>query len=278
MIITHFQAKKLLQAKRSGASKLGISLDLGKTFSEVTIKTDRFIFPEDQVIKAGKVKKVLKKNKSCFFIKDNDIEKIQFFNHQTNKYYKLFPARDWPTIEISGIRMHVTKSMSPKKDTEEKLRFIGPVFGKVLDTCTGLGYTAILASRTALKVYTFEIDQAVIELEKINPWSRELFTNKKIKRQKGDIFNKIKLMEDEFYDIIIHDPPRLSLSTLLYSQEFYNQMFRVIKQTGKFYHYTGNPGKKNRNVNLKKNVMKRLRIAGFSALKDVFNGVVGERL
>jgi predicted methyltransferase len=46
---------------------------------------------------------------------------------------------------------------------------------------------------------------------------------------------------------------------------------------GKIYHYTGNPGKKFRNINLKKNVIKRMRIAGFCNLNKVFNGVTAEK-
>ena len=51
------------------------------------------------------------------------------------------------------------------------------VYGKVLDTCTGLGYTAIAASRGigVTEVVTCEIDQATIELCRFNPWSRALF-------------------------------------------------------------------------------------------------------
>ena len=277
MIITHFQARKLIQALNSGLSSIRISLDLGKTQDKVVIKTDRFIFSNKEILTIEQIKKVKKKQKSCFIIRDNVIKKVHFFNEQTNKYYKLFPTTSWPTIEISGIRMHVTKEISPKKDTEKKIKFIEPCIGTVLDTCTGLGYTSILASKSADKVYTYEVDEAVIELEKINPWSQELFVNSKIKRHKGNIFEQIQELQNNFFDRIIHDPPRFSLSPDLYSQEFYNQLFRVIKQEGKIYHYTGNPGKKYRNVKFKKGVIKRMGIAGFSDLKEVFNGVTGER-
>ncbi|MBN2421652.1 SAM-dependent methyltransferase [Candidatus Woesearchaeota archaeon] len=277
MIISYFQANQLLQAKKTGASSVNISLDLGKTQNNIIIKSNRFIFPDNQFIEEQIVKKIIKKDTSCFFIKNNGIEKIEFFSEKTNKYYKLFPTKSWPTIEISGIRMHCVKDITPKQDTIKKISFIKPCIGNVLDTCTGLGYTAIMASETADSVHTFERDDAVIELEKINPWSEDLFDNKKIIRKKGDIFQDIKELKNDFFDRIIHDPPRLSLANLLYSQEFYNELFRVIKKHGKLFHYTGNPGAKHRNIDLKKNVIKRLGIAGFSSLKEVFNGVTGEK-
>jgi len=275
MILTHFQAKTLLQAMDARLPEIEISLDLGRTGSNIIVKTDRFILPDGQALNLDKINKVVKKDTSCFLIEDNDIRKIEFFSEETNNYYKLFPTKSWPTIEISGIRMHVVKDMTPKEDTIKKIGFVSPCTGIVLDTCTGLGYTAIMASKTAEKVHTFEIDEAVIEVEKLNPWSTELFDNPKIERVNGDSFSEIKKFSSSFFDRVIHDPPRLSLSTVLYSQEFYNEMFRVLKKNGLMFHYTGNPGAKNRGIDIKKNVIKRLGIAGFSGLKEVYNGVAG---
>ncbi|MBU0757059.1 MAG: hypothetical protein KKF44_03260 [Nanoarchaeota archaeon] len=277
MLISHFQAKTLLQAKVARLPEIEISLDLGKTLTKVQIKLDKFIFSDGQTLDDKKIKKVIKKDNSCFFIVNNDIQKVQLFSEETNNYYKLFPTKSWPTIEISGIRMHCVKEIGPEDDTKRKIGFISPCIGEVLDTCTGLGYTAIMASKTADMVHTFEIDEAVIELEKINPWSSELFDNPKIHRHHGDSFAEIKKLESNFFDRIIHDPPRLALATVLYSQKFYNELYRVMKQGGLLYHYTGTPGAKTRNVNLPKNVMKRLGIAGFSSLKEVFNGLSGEK-
>ena len=75
------------------------------------------------------------------------------------------------------------------------------------------------------------------------------------------------------FDIIIHDPPRLSLATELYSLDFYKQIFRVLKNNGKLYHYTGNPGSRNRHANLPGNVVKRLKIAGFKNIEKIHYGV-----
>jgi predicted methyltransferase len=72
---------------------------------------------------------------------------IKFFDEKTKKFYKLIPTSTWPTLEISGIHMHRIKKVDPKTDTELKLKALGRIYGVVLDICTGLGYTAILAAR-----------------------------------------------------------------------------------------------------------------------------------
>ena len=169
--------------------------------------------------------------------------------------------------------MHATKSMTPMEDTKRKIGSISPINGNVLDTCMGLGYTAIAASKSADFVFTCERDENVIEVAKHNPWSQELFNNKKISIMKTDIFDEIKIFKSNMFDMIIHDPPRLSLSTLLYSLDFYSQLFRVLKKGGKMYHYTGSPGSKNRNVNLPGNVSKRLKQAGFRDIEKTHYGI-----
>jgi len=187
------------------------------------------------------------------------------------------PTKDAPTLEISGIRMHVTKEMTPMEDTKRKLESIAPVRGFVLDTCMGLGYTAILASKTADFVITCEKDENVIEIAHHNPWSMELFNNKKISILKTDIFEEIKVFKASMFDAIIHDPPRLSTASELYSLDFYKQLFRVLKNNGRLYHYTGSPGSKNRKINLSGSVGKRLKIAGFREIQKAHYGLAARK-
>jgi uncharacterized protein len=276
MIISACQAEELLKAYNSNKKNIDIALDLGKTKINVEIKGNEFIFPDKNSLSLDKIKKILKKDTMCFFIENNDIIQIAIFSEETNNYYKLVPAKDWPTIEISGIRMHVTKSMSPKQDTEKKISFVLPCIGKVLDTCTGLGYTAISAGRTAEEVHTFERDSNVIELEKANPWSQELFENEKIIRHHEDVFLGVKKLNSNYFDRIIHDPPRQALSNLLYSQDFYNELFRVLKKGGKLFHYTGDPGSK-RGQDIRAGITKRLSISRFSNIQRIFNGLTAEK-
>src|SRR3989344_4903975 len=214
------------------------------------IQKNGFVFAQNQKLEELQLKKVVKDGKSCYLIQNNSLIKIQLFSDETNRFYKLVPTKDAPTIEISGIRMHITKEMTPIGDTKRKIESVAPVKGMVLDTCMGLGYTAIMASKQADFVVTCEKDENVIEIARLNPWSRELFDNKKISILKTDVFEEIKAFKSEMFDCIMHDPPRLSLSVNLYSLEFYRQLFRVLKKNGKWYHYTGSPGIKFRRINL----------------------------
>ena len=272
MIITHYQAEQLLEGKKIGLTNTDVSLDLNISKTEIGIEGNFFIFPDNQKLNEIQLKKPMKDNTSCFLIRENSLVKLQLFSEHTNKFYKLVPTKDAPTIEISGIRMHVTKEMTPIEDTKRKIESITPIKG-VLDTCMGLGYTAILASKYANFVITCEKDENVLEIAQLNPWSKELFNNKKISILKTDVFEEIKVFKSEMFDAIIHDPPRLSLAVQLYSLEFYRQLFRVLKKEGKLYHYTGAPGSKNRKINLAKNVGERLRDAGFKDIKKAHYGL-----
>ena len=71
------------------------------------------------------------------------------------------------------------------------MRTIAPLSGRVLDTCTGLGYTAIEAAKTAEQVITIELDPTALEVARLNPWSRELFENPRIQQIVGDAFDEI---------------------------------------------------------------------------------------
>jgi len=133
----------------------------------------------------------------------------------------------------------------------------------VLDSCTGFGYTAIEAAKLGAKVITVEKDPFVIELAKINPYSKPLFYSKNITLLISDIY--FLDFSSEIFDFIIHDPPRLgSQSGLLYSSELYIKFYRILKPSGILFHYIGKPGKKYRNIDLLHRITQRLGEIGFS--------------
>lgn len=273
MILTRYQAMQLLEARKKGLKYAELSLDLGVSRIKVGIENNSFIFLDGQKLEESQLKKPIKDDSSCFMVKDSSLVKIQLFSGETNKFYKLVPTKDAPTIEISGIRMHVTKEMTPLEDTKKKIEEISPVEGVVLDTCMGLGYTAIMASKQADFVFACEKDENVLEIARLNPWSKELFSSRKINILKASIFDEIRAFKGSMFDAIIHDPPRLNLASELYSLDFYRQLFRVLKNNGKLYHYTGSPGSKNRKINLSKNVEKRLKAAGFNEIRRAHYGI-----
>jgi len=193
---------------------------------------------------------------------------IKFYSEKTRKFYRLVKTKTWPYLEISGIRMHRADIVDPKTDAILKIRSLGNIYGTVLDSCTGLGYTAILAARNknVRKIVTIEKDENAIWIARQNPFSRELFENEKIELIIGDVFCEVQKFDDEFFNFIIHDPPRISIAPELYSLEFYEQLFRILRRNGKILHYVGRPGIRQGKRYLK-GVIKRLRLAGFSKIK-----------
>ena len=281
VVLSHFQAAEITKAILDRKEVVRASVDLGLTASTVKFdyRKQLVVFSNEEKLTFDEVSKIASTENVCFVVEkgNTDATKIQLFSGETNRFYKLFPTRDAPTAEISGIRMHRVQERSPWQDTEDKIKCVEPLSGMVLDTCCGLGYTAIAAavSRKVERIYTFERDKNMVLLADYNPWSQPLFSDIKIKLAIDDVFKAIKYFDANFFSAIIHDPPRLQLSPDLYSFEFYQQMFRVLKKGGKLYHYTGSPGEK-RGINIAKGVVRRLKEAGFANVterKDVL-GVV----
>ena len=262
--LTFREARRLL----SGRGSVKLNLDLRKTnrVFEVVREGETFLFPDGTKVEREIIERIARDDSSVYFIREGGVYKAAIAGEH---YYKLVPTIP-PTIEINGIRMHRTKEVNPLQDTRNKVNAVKPKEGEtVLDTCMGLGYTAIEASRRGAYVITIEKDRNVIELARINPWSRELFTGGKVQVIQGDAFEVVKKFRPESFDVVIHDPPRFSLAGELYSEEFYRELFRVLKPGGRLFHYVGNPGRKYRRKDLQKGAMERLRKAGFVGVKRV---------
>jgi hypothetical protein len=196
------------------------------------------------------------------------LDEIKFYSEETRKFYRLVKTESWPYLEISGIRMHRAEDVDPKTDAILKIRALGRIYGTILDCCTGLGYTAILAARKrrVKKVITIEKDENVILIARQNPYSKDLFENEKIELIIGDVFYKAQKFGDEAFDFIIHDPPRISIAPELYSLEFYRQLFRILRRNGRILHYVGRPGIR-QGKRYVKGMINRLREAGFSRIR-----------
>lgn len=266
MVLSHFQVDKLIAARQSGIEILVVSLDLGLTTSEVKVEPSGVTFPGGQQLAWMDLEMVHENKVACFSIEGNSIRKIQSFSNETNQLFSLMPTRGAPTMLISGIPMHRTKDVEPFKDTTLKIKAIRPVVGHILDTATGLGYTAIQAARTAKQVTTIEINPAALEIARQNPWSQDLFNNPKINQLVGDTFEEIEKFDQGSFTRIIHDPPAFSLAGDLYSGEFYQQLWRVLRSGGRLFHYMGDlESKSGRNIS--KGAARRLKEAGFDRVE-----------
>lgn len=262
LVLSHFQAAQILQAKYEEKPSVTTSTDLGLTLTEVQVFPDAAYFAGGESLTWSKIEEIYANKIACFLIEKNVMKVIKGFSDRTGQYYSLMPTESAPTMLISGIPMHRIKGTNPHNDTLSKIRAIAPVKGYVLDTTTGLGYTAIEAAKTAIHVITIEFDPQAQEIARFNPWSQPLFNNPKIKRILGDSLEEIERFKSGSFSCIIHDPPTLSLAGELYSKAFYQQAYRVLKHNGRMFHYVGDPDSKS-GARTTKGVINRLREAGF---------------
>jgi predicted methyltransferase len=192
----------------------------------------------------------------------------EVLRYTSRGFYKLksVGARTAPTLEISGIHMHRITGTDPWRDTMAKIRSVRVTSGNiVLDTCTGLGYTAIASVKSnANVVYTFEIDENVLWIAERNPWS-SMLSSDRVRIYHGDVTTLVKRLPDDYFTKVIHDPPRFTRSTGdLYSLEFYRELYRVLKRGGMLFHYTGEP--RIHRPSILKGIKDRLSRAGFRVL------------
>ncbi|MFN7106272.1 MAG: RsmD family RNA methyltransferase, partial [Pyrobaculum sp.] len=174
------------------------------------------------------------------------------------RFYKLCVfRRGWaPTLMIDGITMHSVLE-NPLDVTRRKVK---KAWGRVLECCTGLGYTAIEAVRRGARhVVTVEIDPNVAVLARYNPYSRELWSLH-VDMVLGDCLTYVETLKSQSFDYIIHDPPRLSHATQgLYSEALYREFYRVLRRGGGLFHYVSLTGTKYRGLDPARGVAERLR-------------------
>jgi len=262
IVLSHYQADKLLEAK-GHTSQTDITLDLDLSTAEVELAEGDIVFPGGEKLSWEIISEIADNENNCFLIEDGNAEVIQTFSEAFNRVYTLFPTDSAPTMLVSGIPMHRIKGTDPWRDTKSKIKSFGQVFGHILDTSTGLGYTAIKAAENADHVTTVELDPAAQTIARRNPWSQALFDNPKITQIIGDSNDEIEKFGNETFAGIIHDPPMFSLAGELYSLAFHIQAYRVLKPRGKMFHYIGNPESKS-GGRVTRGVVQRLQEAGFS--------------
>lgn len=257
-LLTSETAKDLLNGKNM------VSLDLELSESMVERKKQKYWLNKKEYVVHADLEKIVEDDRSIYFVM-NQVVYVAAIGGK--HFYKLAKTRGAPTLEIDGIRMHRTKNTTPEKDSSDKLKLLGLDHGRILDTCMGLGYTAIQAKDNGAEyVLSFECEPNVIRIAQINPWSMDLFNEDNIHKVIGDSFHLVDALPSNHFDYIIHDPPRHGSAGHLYGLEFYQKLAKVIKPYGKMFHYTGEPRSRYRRVNIQKGIIERLSRAGF---KDI---------
>jgi predicted methyltransferase len=261
--LSHHQTHPLLH-HRGDIKTLAVSPDLGLTTVQVHLDSSGVRFPGGESISWDILEEISAHENNCYIIEEGSAYPIKTFSEHTNRPISLYPTAGAPTLLISGIPMHRIKDTTPDQDTMEKIKAIGPK-GNLLDTATGLGYTAIAAARSAELVTTIEFDPAVLDIASDNPWSRDLFDSPRIVQLVGDSYDYVESFESETYDGVIHDPPTMSLAGHLYGRDFYTQLYRVMKPGGRLFHYIGDPESRSRR-NITRGVINRLADVGFTRI------------
>ncbi|MCD6227508.1 RsmD family RNA methyltransferase [Candidatus Micrarchaeota archaeon] len=248
-----FLTKKIAQyiIKNKKQGYVLISPDLNKSHTKLKVNPNMFDI------------KILKKITQA--------NAVYYYDTETKKYYKIalyeFDEKKHkgvycqlnvfdkiPVLTINGFRMHRVIN-DPLKYVKDVINSLDINNKTVLDTCMGLGYTAIEASKKTKSVTTCEKYKSVYNIAKVNPWSEELFKNKNINAINKDVIEYLK--NNKKFDIIIHDPPTIKFSPELYSKDFYELVNNASHPKTKMYHYFGDLTKK-QNMNAFEHAKKTL--------------------
>ena len=268
-------AKQIVNAMENGMDTVRVSLDLNLSENEWTIAGNRLMMDEDSFLEKGQLTPVCAADNKIFFYRNGRLQPVEF---RGSGYYKLVPTPTVPTLEINGIKMHRSKDIDPMTDARLKAGKVVRKGDIVLDTCGGLGYSALFAVKAGAEtVISTEKDNAVIFLRTLNPWTPG---DSRIELAHADICRHITQFANRQFNSIIHDPPRFTSATGdLYGKTFYHALFRVLKPRGRLFHYTGSPKKIKEQDRFLKNTRKRLESAGFQQVVflDRLQGFLAEK-
>jgi uncharacterized protein len=255
-------------AGREGRRRAAVSLDLGLSEVEVGMAQAGVLLPDGSRLRWEDLD-AMDGDGRCFVVHAGALVPAQALSPTSGRAYSLRATGRAPALLNSGFPMHRVLDTTPDADARSKVGAVRPVRGSVLDTATGLGYTAIEEARTADVVHTFEVDPSVLVLARVNPWSRPLFDpGSRIVSHVADVTEAISDLAPRAFDVIVHDPPTLALGGEMYSGAFYAQLARVVRSRGRLYHYVGDV-KSAYGRRLLPGVVRRLRDAGFREVRVV---------
>jgi len=272
--LTPQTARALLAAVDEDREEVLCSLDLGLTRRHVEVSHDGARLP-DAAFPTAQLREVARAKRGVFLLEAGRLEPVQFAAEQ---FYKLIPTDEAPTLEISGIQMHRTTGTAPFRNALGSARTVVRPGATVLDTCGGLGYTAIAAARLgAASVTSVEVDPNVRAVARQNPWSAEYFAHPAIRLVDDDAEAFVAARPEDSFDRVLHDPPRFSRAGQLYGLAFYRDLARVLRPGGRLFHYTGEPYSRSRGRSFVRGVARRLAEAGFEVQPvERLQGLLGQ--
>jgi predicted methyltransferase len=261
-VFSCYQTAHLLQAKRAGKVTAMCSSDLGISYVAVQLHPEYISFPNGITLSWEQIREIDADHDNCFSLSENTLQAIKAYSADNGYSFSLLPTADAPALVIAGFPMHRIKHITPLRAADYMVEAISPCHGRILDTATGLGYTAIAAARSAKQVITIEFDPISQEMAHSNPWSQELFANPVITQIIGDSALEIEKFAAKSFAAILHDPPSMALAGGLYAETFYRQALRILTAKGKMFHYIGDPDSA-MGARVTNGVLQRLHAAGF---------------
>ncbi len=263
LALSHYQLAELWAARASGAASASVSLDLGRTKTEVDVVDEGVTLPWGTHLPWTALEAVRDQDNVCFALTGAGLEPIRAFSEGSQRTFQLMPTLHAPALLIAGFTMHRFRDTSPAEGAALMVRALSPIRGRVLDTATGLGYAAIEAAKYAQEVVTIELDPMAQAMARANPWSEDLFRNPKITQLMGNSADLIATLESGSFSAVLHDPPAVNLAGELYAESFYAEVLRVLGRGGRFFHYIGDP-KSASGARTTKGVVRRMQSAGFA--------------
>ena len=281
IILSGYHLQWISDRIKGGAASGKVSLDLGISESEFTFDKKEVSFPGyDATLDSSVIKKILRKRSrsDCFLLRGNSLPVWIYLFSDEHGVVKLYePKMDWPpTLFINGSYMHTVGASKPTEEAFKKANSLKGINGVVFETGFGLGYSSIwLRKFGAKRVVACEISPDVLEVARLNPWSREAFTDKSIELNIADVAEFIKTLPSSSMDGILHDPPNFNKFEYLYSAAFYADAYRVLRPGGRMYHFIGT--KNSENARIYNNVAKNMRASGFSRISPSYRGIIASK-
>ena len=147
------QARPLLKARDEGAAHCQASADLGHTTTEANLNDEGVTFAGGAQASWAALEHIAADDNGCYEVRGTDATRIQHMSQLTGRLASLYPTAGPPALLLSGTLMHRIKGLHPGQDTQRKLQSLGRLASmRVLDTATGLGYTAIEAASAGARV------------------------------------------------------------------------------------------------------------------------------
>ncbi|RLB88720.1 MAG: hypothetical protein DRH26_13025, partial [Deltaproteobacteria bacterium] len=160
--------REISEAMAAGHAFVELSLDLNLSRNRFAIKGDCLVLDKTWKIDIKDLEPVASSKQKLFALSHDGLVPIEV---RADGYYKLVPTNTVPTLEINGIKMHRSKDIDPFVDAREKTKLVVRPQDLVLDTCGGLGYSAVFALKAGAKnVVSTEKSRPVIQIRHQNPW------------------------------------------------------------------------------------------------------------